>query len=101
MKAYTSKLLKWRRDNPVLHTGKLKHYVPQKGVYCYFRYNDSDRVMVVMNKNMDEVELDLDRFSSMLEGYKQATDIISEERQSIDKSLTIPARSTTVFHLSK
>ena len=44
-------LLNWRKDKEVIHTGKLKHYIPDDGLYVYFRYNDKESVMVILNSN--------------------------------------------------
>ena len=34
---YMQKLLKWRKGNEVIAKGKMKHFVPQNGVYVYAR----------------------------------------------------------------
>ena len=49
--AFTKKLLNWRKGKEVIHTGKLKHFVPENGLYVYFRYNDTESVMVVLNNS--------------------------------------------------
>ncbi len=38
---HTRTLLHYRKKTPLLHTGRLMHYVPQNGLYIYFRYDDS------------------------------------------------------------
>ncbi|MCK7537386.1 MAG: cyclomaltodextrinase C-terminal domain-containing protein [Marinilabiliales bacterium] len=48
---FTRLILNWRKDKEVIHTGKLKHYIPQDGVYVYFRYNCGESVMVILNNN--------------------------------------------------
>ena len=40
-----------RKTASALHDGKLMHYAPQQGTYVYFRYDDKQKVMVVLNKN--------------------------------------------------
>ncbi len=51
MQDYVSKIQNWRKNKTVIHTGRLMHFAPQDGVYTYFRYNDNETVMVVLNKN--------------------------------------------------
>ena len=42
-------LANYRANSSALTTGKLMQYVPENGVYVYFRYDDKQTVMVVMN----------------------------------------------------
>ncbi|MEX0298155.1 MAG: glycoside hydrolase family 13 protein [Kordiimonas sp.] len=98
---YVQKLLRWRKDKQVIHTGKLMHYVPENGVYVYFRYNDTDKVMVALNKNAAETELPLARFSEMLAGVSQGEDVASGQTFDFVNSITLPARSALILNLAK
>ena len=98
---FVKTLLTWRRDKDVIHSGRLTHFVPEGGAYVYFRHDAKDSVMVVFNKNREDVQLDLSRFSERLEGYQKATDMISGETMSLTKSLTLPARSVQILELGK
>ena len=51
MQAYVRKLANWRKTATAVHHGKLMQYVPIDGVYVYFRYDDAQTVMVVMNSS--------------------------------------------------
>ena len=35
---YTKTLLNWRKESEVIQYGKLKQFIPQDGIYVYFRY---------------------------------------------------------------
>ena len=48
---FTRNLLNWRKEKEVIHTGKLKHYITDDGLYVYFRYNKKESVMVILNSN--------------------------------------------------
>jgi len=50
---YIKRLAQWRKNSPVLHDGKLMQFVPEKGIYVYFRNNKENNVMVVVNTNED------------------------------------------------
>jgi glycosidase len=63
---FTQKILNWRKNNEVIHTGKTKHYLPENGVYVYFRFNEKGSVMVVLNNNEKEQTLQLKRFEENL-----------------------------------
>lgn len=98
---FTSKLLNWRKGKEVIHTGKMKHYLPENGTYVYFRYNDTDKVMVVLNNNEKEQTLDLKRFSESLGGVSTGRDAISGKVIPVNSTgkLAVPAKSSLILEL--
>ena len=60
------KLLQWRKTQTAIHHGKMLHYLPEHGVYTYFRYNDQQIVMVLLNKNKIATTIDTQRFQEIL-----------------------------------
>jgi glycosidase len=100
--AYVSKLAQYRKAHPVLHSGKLMHFIPDAGVYTYFRYNEQgEAVMVMMNSNKDEKTVDTARFAERLAGFSSGQDVVSGTVLSDLKSLKIPARTAWVVELRK
>ncbi|MBS3807629.1 MAG: glycoside hydrolase family 13 protein [Bacteroidales bacterium] len=97
--AYMKKLLNWRKQNPVIHHGRLKHFVPRNGVYVYFRYNDQNKVMVVLNKNEEKQMLELDRFSEILQPGTPAREIITGKTLDLEKQLEVPAKTPMVLEM--
>lgn len=97
MQSFMRNLLNWRKSQPVLHGGQLKHFTPQDGVYVYFRYNDADVVMVALNKSEVNREINLNRFASVIQGRSKAVDPISGEMTAVEEHITIPARSALVL----
>ncbi|VAV83632.1 Neopullulanase, partial [hydrothermal vent metagenome] len=63
---FTKKLLNWRKGNKVIHSGKTMHFIPEHNVYVYFRYNDTGKVMVIINNSKERQELNLSRFAEMI-----------------------------------
>ncbi|MGI0106933.1 glycoside hydrolase family 13 protein [Salinimicrobium sp. WS361] len=97
--SFTKKLLNYRKYNEVIHTGKLLQYAPNNNVYVYFRYNENDRVMVVINNNPEAQTLDLTRFAEGLAGATSGKDIISGEQLSLDQDLEVSGKSSLVLEL--
>jgi glycosidase len=95
------KLARYRQQHAVLATGKFMHYVPENGIYVYFRYDDDKTVMVVMNTSSEEKELPTARFEQRMKGFNKAVNIVSEEKVDQLKILHIPSTSTQVFELLK
>jgi glycosidase len=98
---FMRQLLTWRKKASVIHNGKLMHFLPDKGTYVYFRYNDSHKVMVVFNKNLNQVTLDTSRFHEMLADSSSATEVLSGQHLSFGKTLTVPARSVLILEISR
>lgn len=96
---FTQKILNWRKNNDIIHTGKTKHYLPENGVYVYFRYNEKGSVMVVLNNNEKEQTLNLKRFAESLKGVTKAKDALTGQEILLDANLTVPAKSPLILEL--
>ncbi|MBW8324987.1 MAG: glycoside hydrolase family 13 protein [Prolixibacteraceae bacterium] len=96
---YFRKVLNWRKTNSVVHSGELKHFAPENGIYVYFRYNSSGKVMVVLNKNTLEKSLDTSRFSEVMEACTSGKEIISGKTIADLKNLQVPALSAIIIEL--
>jgi neopullulanase len=95
---YVRKLANYRKSTTALQTGKLMQFMPEKGIYVYFRYDDKKTVMVVYNSRDKEATTTTDRYAERIKGAKQAKNVITDETVSL-QSLTIPAKSTLVLEL--
>lgn len=98
--AFTKKILTYRRNSPVLHTGKLMHYAPEFSTYVLFRYNETKTVMTILNKNSEDYELPLARFYEMLKGKTKGKNILTGKTISLKKSITVPARTPMVIEIT-
>ncbi len=99
--AFMRRLLQWRKSSKAVQYGKLVQYLPENGVYVYFRHFEGETVMVVLNNLQQNREIDLSRFASDLEGYTRGRSVLT--RQSFEKldKLYIPAKSGLVIELEK
>lgn len=98
---YVRTLANYRKNNEVLQTGKLMQYVPENGVYVYFRYNTDKTVMVIMNTGDKEETLKTARFNERTAGFNAAVNIVSGESLPSFTQLTVPAKTTWVLELKK
>ncbi len=98
--AYFSKLLNWRKNNRDITQGKFIHYAPQRNdVYVYFRYNDKRKVMVLLNKNPNEVTLDIKRYAQMIPHKFSAKDIISDKDLMVENTLVVAAKTAMILEI--
>jgi len=98
--SYLQRLLKWRKGNAAVTTGKLLQFIPENGIYVYFRYTDDATVMVVINRNNDEKALSTARFSQGIGAFRSATDVLTGRRINLSGELSLPARTATILELN-
>jgi len=68
----------YRKNSSALKTGKLMQYVPEDWVYTYFRYDNNQTVMVVMNTSNDERTIKPVRFAERTAGFTKAKNITAD-----------------------
>jgi glycosidase len=96
---YVKKLAIYRKDNSTLHSGKLMHFMPENGVYVYFRYDSLKTIMVIMNGNPEKVSLATDRFAERLAGFTRAKNVVTGKVFYELESINIPKNTTLVLEL--
>ncbi len=96
---YVKTLAHYRKNTPALHSGKLMHFMPENGVYVYFRYDSFKTIMIAMNTNPGKVELKTERFAERMAGFSKALNIISGEQFDNIEMLELPGNSTIVLEL--
>lgn len=97
---FTSKLLNWRKNKEIIHFGKMKHYIPQNNVYVYFRYNDTESVMVVLNNSKEKQTLNLSRFQESLHNYSNAKDVLTNKDFNLKEDISIEGKSVLILELN-
>ena len=75
-------------------------FVPQDNVYVYFRHNDTEKVMVVINNSPESQELDLNRFKEMIKDNKSGRDILSDKTISLENILKVEGKSSMIIELN-
>lgn len=73
---YIKTLANWRKTSPAITSGELTQYVPDNGMYVYFRHNHEQTVMVVVNASEKEQSIELNRFEQFLKKYSLGKDVV-------------------------
>jgi len=94
--------LNYRKDNPVLQNGEMKQFIPYDGIYVYFRYNKTKKVMVVANNNVTDKTLELNRFDEMLGSNSQisAKDIVTGKNFVFSTTMNIPSKTVLILGIN-
>lgn len=95
---YTTTLANFRKNSSAITKGKLMQYVPQDGLYVYFRYDDKQTIMCVMNTGYKERNVNLADYEERTKGFTKAEDVISKAEYG--NSFSVPAMTMKVFTLN-
>lgn len=119
---HMAKLFNWRKTKDVIHSGNTMHFrpvaaqpqrpqngpqqgnvgsradqqPPQTPPYIYFRYNDKEKVMVVINASDFDVDVDWSRIAEMTKDLKAGTDIVSGRKVTVGERFSVPAMDSAV-----
>jgi glycosidase len=98
---FVKTLANFRKNSSALTTGKLMQFLPQDGMYVYFRYDAQQTVMIVMSQNKDDKELSTDRFAEIMGGFTSGKEVVSGNTISSLQKIKVPAMSIQVIELKK
>jgi neopullulanase len=98
---YVKRLTNWRKTASAIHDGKMVHFIPENNTYVYFRYTESEAVMVVMNRNEKPTTISRDRFAEILDSYQTGTNVITGATIDISNDFEVGAKQAAIFDLKK
>ncbi len=98
---FVKKLATYRRDHPALHSGKLMQYLPENGLYVYFRYEANGTVLVASNTTDKPASLPTARFAERMAGFSKARNVLTGESLNSLATLPLPAKTAVVLELLK
>lgn len=96
---FSAKLFNWRKNKKVIHTGKTTQYIPENNVYVYFRYNETETVMVVINDSNETRTFKTDRFAENIKSFTTGTDVVSGKNVDLKADVSIEAKSAWILEL--
>ena len=95
----TKKLANFRKTSSAITSGKMMQYVPNDGLYVYFRYDATQTIMCVMNTSDKEKEVSFNNFEERTKTFTKATDIIT--KTTYENKFLIPAKKMWILQLGK
>lgn len=101
---FFKKLLNWRKNNEVIHYGKLIQYAPKPGgkqeIYSYFRTYENKKVWVIFNRVDRNQTLDLSRYGQVIDGFDQGYEVLEDKMIEFNDQLEIKAKSVMIIELN-
>lgn len=98
---FVKKLANYRKTCSALHQGKMTQYIPQDGIYVYFRHNEEKTVMVILSQNEQDKTLTTRRFTENMGGFAKGKNILTNTVVNDLSQLSVPAMSVQVIELMK
>lgn len=96
---FFQKLALYRKQSAALTQGKLMQFVPEEGVYVYFRYTDEQSVMVMLNQNDQEQTITTNRYVERLSGFTKGKNVITDQTDIALDKIILPGKSITILEL--
>ena len=98
---WTRTIANFRKNSSAIKTGKLMQFVPDRGVYTYFRYDNKQTIMVMMNTAKDERTIDLTKFAEKTSAFHTAKNIVTGTASDLHSNWTIPGNTIWIMELQK
>jgi glycosidase len=97
---YIAKLANFRKASSALTTGKMMQYVPEDGIYVYFRYDNAQTIMVVMNTAKDKKNISPKKYFERTNGFSKMRNILTGEIADLN-DFWVDAKGSGVYELMK
>ncbi len=98
---HVKKLANYRKTSSALTTGKMMQYLPEDGLYVYFRYDEKQTVMVVINTAKIAKKIDIKKYSERTKGFTNFVDIISNTSGNVNQEITVGSYKALILELKK
>jgi len=95
---HVARLANYRKGSSALTTGRMMQFVPENGIYVYFRYDDKQTVMVIMNTAKETKSINLKRFEERSKGFSQMKDIFTGTVSGLS-DITLDSYASAVYEL--
>ena len=96
---YVQLLGTYRKNSSALTKGDMMQYIPEDGLYVYFRYSKDQTIMCVMNTDTKERKLNFEKFSERTQGFTGGKDIVTGNK--IGKEFSLASMTMQVIELTK
>ncbi len=97
----TKTLANFRKSSSALKTGNTTQYVPDDGLYVYFRFDKNQTVMCIMNTNENDKEINFSKYDEHTKGFTKARSVIGNETYQMNATTKIPGNRMWVLEMQK
>ncbi|MDB5202407.1 MAG: alpha-amylase [Ferruginibacter sp.] len=97
---YIKTLANFRKNSSALRSGKFMQYTPDDGLYVYFRYDEKETIMCLMNTSENDKPVSLGKdFSERTSGFSRGKNIVTGKP--MPRDFSVPARQLLLLQLQQ
>mgnify|MGYP006082477063 FL=1 len=96
---FFKEILNWRKNNEVIHNGKLIQFTPKDEIYSFFRILDDKMVWVIFNRNDSLKKLNTARFEELISNKEFGYDVLNKKRISISDYIILEKKSALIIEI--
>ncbi len=96
---FIKKLANYRKNTIALQTGNLKHFIPDDGIYVYFRYDETKTIMVILNTSSTSKTIGTKKYKEILNKFTNAKNIITDKKINNLSNITVNNNSILILEL--
>ncbi|MFM7710400.1 MAG: alpha-amylase family glycosyl hydrolase, partial [Ferruginibacter sp.] len=93
-------LAQFRKNAPAITRGRFMQYLPEDGLYVYFRYTNEQTVMVIMNTSKTDKKIDFKQYTERTNGFNTYTNVLTGEKKPLSE-MTLGSYQSLVLELAK
>jgi glycosidase len=81
---YIAKLANFRKNSSAITAGKMMQFAPKEGEYVFFRYDEKQTIMTVLNTAKEKKNISLKNYAERTNGFKKMKNVISGETKTLE-----------------
>ena len=97
---HIAKLANFRKTSSAITTGKMMQFAPKEGEYVYFRYDNNQTVMTILNTAKTEQLIRMDTYVERTKGFKSMKNIQTGEVSDL-KDFSLDPMGSGVWELMR
>jgi neopullulanase len=98
---YIARLATFRKSSSALSKGALMQYIPSKGLYVYFRYDNNQTILCALNSDTIAASIHFEDYAERTRSFETATDVMTDSIYPLSEKMDLPARSIRILELKK
>ena len=98
---WLKKLIRYRKENSALQTGKMTQFIPENGICTFFRKDRSKTIMVICNTHNKVQTQSMHKFSEFVHEATRVKDILTDQESVLGQSIQLQPYQTLVFEIMR
>ena len=94
---WTSRLLHWRKGNPVITRGTMKQFIPWQGIYVIARQYQGRTALTIINGTTKPATMPVARYAEVIGSATRVRDVPTGRYYDLSRDLQLKPRQTLVL----